>query len=64
MQEHRDQLIDYMAFLRRRRGYAQINFGYLDDAKETFESLLNHEGSREYAEQEIAYIETLKKNRL
>ena len=48
-------------FLQRRRGYSQINFGYLDEAADTFKHLLDHEGSREYAELELEYIETLKK---
>ena len=60
MMEQRNRLVDYYAFLQRRRGYSQINFGYLDDAKETFKQLLDHEGSRAYAEQELKYIEELR----
>ena len=61
--EHREQLVNYYAFLQRRRGYSQINFGYLDDAEQTFKHLLDHEGSRKYAERELQYIETLKNNK-
>lgn len=57
---YRRRLIDYYAFLQRRRGYSQINFGYLDEATDTFKHLLDHEDSREYAENELKYIETLK----
>ena len=60
MMEQRNRLVDYYAFLQRRRGYSQINFGYLDDAKETFKQLLDHEGSRAYAEQELKYIEKIR----
>ena len=63
MMSHRERLVDYYAFLQRRRGYSQINFGYLDDAADTFKHLLEHEGSREYAEHELKYIETLKKQK-
>ncbi len=63
MVEHREQLVNYYAFLQRRRGYSQINFGYLDDAEQTFKHLLDHEGSRKYAERELQYIETLKNNK-
>lgn len=60
MMSHREHLVNYYAFLQRRRGYSQINFGYLDEAADTFKHLLDHEGSREYAEHELKYIETLK----
>ena len=60
MMEQRERLVDYYAFLQRRRGYSQINFGYSDDAKETFKQLLDHEGSRAYAEQELKYIEKIR----
>lgn len=61
MMAHHDRLVDYYAFLQRRRGYAQIAFGYLDDAEETFKQLLEHDGSRSYAENELRYIEKLRK---
>lgn len=60
MMAYKYQLLDYLAFLERRRGYAQISFGYLDDAEETFKRLLEHDGSREYAENELKYIEQLR----
>lgn len=60
MMAHQDRLWDYFAFLQRRRGYAQISFGFLDDAEETFKQLLEHDGSRTYAENELKYIEELR----
>ena len=62
-QQRREQLIDFIAFLRRRKGYSQIDFGYLDDAEETFTHLLKHEGSREYAERELDYIKSIRENK-
>ena len=53
-------MIEYYAFLQRRLGYSQINFGYLDAAEETFRNLLKHDGSREYAEQELKRIARLR----
>lgn len=60
---HRERLVDYYAFLQRRLGYSQINFGYLDDAESTFKDLLEHEKSRDYAEHELQYIESLRKQK-
>lgn len=60
MMAHQERLWDYFAFLQRRRGYAQISFGFLDDAEETFKQLLEHDGSRTYAENELKYIEKLR----
>lgn len=60
MMEQRERLLNYYAFLMRRRGYSQINFGDLNSAEETFKSLLEHEGSKEYAEHELKYIEQLR----
>ena len=57
-----NRMIEYYAFLLRRLGYAQINFGYLDAAEETFRQLLKHEGSREYAKKELKHIATLRTN--
>ena len=63
MVAQRERLVDYHAFLQRRLGYSQINFGYLDDAESTFKKLLDHEGSRDYAEHELQYIELLRKQK-
>lgn len=60
MMAHEERLWKYVSFLQRRRGYAQITFGFLDDAEETFKALLKDEGSRAYAENELKYIEQLK----
>ncbi len=60
---HLRRMVDYYAFLHRRLGYAQINFGYLDAAEETFRRLLRHAGSRDYAKQELKHIDELRKKR-
>lgn len=60
MMAQRERLIDNFAFIQRRRGFAQISFGFLDDAEGTFKSLLEHEKSRTYAEQKLKYIEQLR----
>jgi len=57
-----DRMIEYYAFLQRRLGYSQINFGYLDAAEETFRQLLKHDGSRDYAKQELKHIARLRTN--
>lgn len=57
-----NRMIEYYAFLQRRLGYSQINFGYLDAAEETFRQLLKHDGSRDYAEQELKRIARLRTN--
>ncbi|GEM_PF-1387165 len=63
MVAQRARIIDYVAFLQRRKGYAQINFGLLDDAEETFKALLEHQESHDYAENELKYIEQLRQNK-
>ncbi len=63
MVAQRARIINYIAFLQRRRGYAQINFGLLDDAEETFKALLEHQESHDYAENELKYIEQLRQNK-
>ena len=57
-----NRMIEYYAFLQRRLGYSQINFGYLDAAEETFRQLLKHDGSRDYAKQELKHIARLRTN--
>lgn len=63
MMEQRGRLVDYYAFLLRRKGYALIMFDYLNEAEETFKQLLAHEDSREYAEAELKHIEELKEQK-
>lgn len=60
MMAYREQLLDYFSFLMRRRGCAQIHFGYLDEAEQIFKQLLEHEGSHDYAEKELKHIEELR----
>lgn len=59
--EQRTRLVEYFAFLMRRKGYSQINFGDLDAAEETFTNLRAHKDSRVYAENELRYIMQLRK---
>jgi len=47
-------------FLRRRRAYALIEFGKLDDAEEIFKSMLDEEENADYAINELAYIKKLR----
>lgn len=54
------RMMEYYAFLQRRLGYSQINFGFLDAAEETFRKLLRHDGSRDYARQELKRIARLR----
>ena len=62
--ENEDELPDsirqFINFLRRRRGYALIDFGQLDEAEKIFTRMLNEEENADYAQQELAYIETLR----
>ena len=57
MPEHIRQFI---SFLRRRRGYALIDFGKLDDAEKIFTSMLDDLENAPYASQELGYIKHLR----
>ncbi len=56
----RQQFVSYALFLQRRKGYAQIDFGYLDAAEETFKGLLDIDECHEYAQNELEYIAKLR----
>ncbi len=60
MTERRQQFVSYALFLQRRKGYAQINFGYLDAAEETFKGLLDIDECHDYAQNELDYIARLR----
>ncbi|MCQ2288987.1 MAG: hypothetical protein MJZ74_07795 [Muribaculaceae bacterium] len=52
----------FMEFLLRRKGYALIDVGQLDEAEETFKALLNSPGSHDYAVNELAYLQRLRRS--
>ena len=58
-----DSIRDFINFLRRRRGYAYINFNQLDQAEKIFTQMLNEEENADYAIQELAYIKDLRQMR-
>ena len=58
--EHIKQLIN---FLRRRRGYAYIDFNQLDQAEKIFTQMLDEEENADYAINELAYIKKLRQQR-
>ena len=58
-----DNIRDFINFLRRRRGYAFINFNQLDQAEKIFTQMLNEEDNADYAIQELAYIKDLRQMR-
>ncbi len=51
---------DFVNFLRRRRGYAYIDFNQLDKAEKIFTQMLNEEDNADYAIKELAYIKKLR----
>ncbi len=54
-------LIDFMEFLERRRGYAFIEYGFLDEAEKIFKALLESPNSHDYAVNELAHIQRLRR---
>jgi lipopolysaccharide biosynthesis regulator YciM len=55
-----DNIKDFINFLRRRRGYAFINFNQLDKAEKIFTQMLNEEDNADYAIRELAHINFLR----
>ena len=53
----------FMNFIRRRRGYAYIDFNQLDKAEKIFTQMLNEEENADYAIHELAYIKKLRQMR-
>ena len=58
-----DNIKDFINFLRRRRGYAYIDFNQLDQAERIFTQMLDEEENADYAINELAYIKKLRQQR-
>ena len=58
-----DNIRDFINFLRRRRGYAYIDFNQLDQAEKIFTQMLKEEDNADYAINELAYIKKLREQR-
>ena len=58
-----DNIKDFVNFLRRRRGYAYIDFNQLDKAEKIFTQMLQEEDNADYAINELAYIKRLRQQR-
>lgn len=58
-----DNIKDFINFLRRRRGYAFIDFNELDQAEKIFTQMLDEEENADYAINELAYIKKLRQQR-
>ena len=58
-----DNIRDLINFLRRRRGYAHIDFNQLDQAEKIFTQMLDEEENADYAINELAYIKKLRQQR-
>ncbi len=58
-----DNIRDFMNFIRRRRGYALIDFNQLDKAEKIFTQMLDEEENADYAINELAYIKRLRQLR-
>ena len=55
-----DNIRQFVNFLRRRRGYAFINFNQLDKAEKIFTEMLDEEDNANYAIKELAHIRRLR----
>ena len=58
-----ENIKDFINFLRRRRGYAYIDFNQLDQAEKVFTQMLGEEDNADYAINELAYIKKLRQQR-
>ena len=58
-----ENIRQFINFLRRRRGYAYIDFNQLDQAEKIFTRMLDEEENADYAIQELAYIKKLRQQR-
>ena len=58
-----DNIRDFINFLRRRRGYAFIDFNQLNQAEKIFTKMLDEEENADYAINELAYIKKLRQQR-
>ena len=58
-----ENIRDFINFIRRRRGYAFIDFNQLDKAEKIFTQMLDEEENADYAINELAYIKRLRQLR-
>ena len=58
-----ENIKNFINFLRRRRGYAYIDFNQLDKAEKIFTQMLDEEENADYAINELAYIKKLREQR-
>jgi Holliday junction resolvase len=58
-----DNIRQFINFMRRRRGYAYIDFNQLDQAEKIFTKMLDEEENADYAINELAYIKRLRQQR-
>lgn len=55
-----EHVIFYHNFLRRRRAYTFIDMGKLDEAEEAFKEMLDEDANKDYALDELVYIQKLR----
>lgn len=58
-----ENIRDFINFIRRRRGYAYIDFNQLDKAEKIFTQMLDEEENADYAINELAFIKKLRQQR-
>ena len=58
-----DNIRQFINFMRRRRGYAYIDFNQLNQAEKIFTKMLDEEENADYAINELAYIKRLRQQR-
>ena len=58
-----DNIRQFINFMRRRRGYAYIDFNQLNQAEKIFTKMLDEEENADYAINELAYIKKLRQQR-
>ena len=58
-----ENIRDFINFIRRRRGYAFIDFNQLDKAEKIFTQMLDEDENADYAINELAYIKRLRQLR-
>ena len=56
-----EHIAKFVSFLKRRRAYSLINFGKLEDAEKEFHELLEDPFSKDYAINELAYIQQMQR---
>ena len=60
-EETNSTLIDFINFLRRRKAYVYIDIGELEEAEKIYTQMLEEPENSDYALNELAYIQRLKK---